>query len=416
MRFVACRLPLLALLVLPLSAAAQPGGTTGVLGFRSPPGAIAPATLQHLDVVLWQRVASVTSVPPAGQAQVEAALGAHAVRACAMDACMVQLARAAGLQKVVWGWAQPTPTGGFSLLVQVVDAATGAPRREEAGCPTCSEADMLAYFSAWDPSRTGALGIGGPPRPTPPAGAPPAAPPGPPGTPTAPTANQGTPPAAPSAGTSMAVGRLTLTTRPRVARVLLGGAEIGVTPMKDVDVPAGEHTLVLKRDGYDDFHLPVTVVAGETTTKKKVRLKAFMGKLVLRTKPAETNVSVDGKPIGKPPERGILLSPGTHAIAVQAPGYQPEQRTVVITVGKKSKLSVKLRATGGTLVVVAKPKGATVTVDGQVAGVAPLEALPLSLGSHEVRVGAQGFEESVQVVEIRRGKESRVKVKLKRAN
>ena len=141
-----------ALLALGWPGAAAAQRHTAVLGFRSAPEGLSVVTLAQLNTVLWQRIAAVTEPAPLTEQQVAATLGTAALRNCASDTCMVQLGRAAGLARIVWGWGMPTPQGGYSLIVRVVDAAAGPLGQEEAGCPSCSEADMLAYFSAWDAS------------------------------------------------------------------------------------------------------------------------------------------------------------------------------------------------------------------------------------------------------------------------
>lgn len=320
---------LIALLALPALAAAQPKPGVAVLGFRTPPGGLSAATVQHLDAVLWQRVAAVSPVPPTSEDQVEAVLGTPAVRDCADESCMWQLARATGLGKLVWGYATATPAGGFSLLVQVVDPASGPGATEDAGCPSCREAEMLAYFSGWDARR---LGLS-PAAMLVPVGV------TPPREPEKAKSNVPPPPPKPVATT----GRLTLTTKPQGAKVLLDGAELGVAPLDEAELAAG-----------------------------------------------------------------------THEVTVSLAGYETERRTVVVQVGKKSAVALKLRPSGGALAVSSKPKGAAVSIDGQVVGVTPLSDVPLSLGSHEVRLSAAGYEESVRVVKVKRGKTTKVKAKLKR--
>jgi len=57
-------------------------------------------------------------------------------------------------------------------------------------------------------------------------------------------------------------------------------------------------------------------------------------------------------------------------------------------------------AVEGTLHVETQPPGATVTVDGVVRGVSPVDVSGLAIGTHEVKIDQKGFAAEVQAVEI----------------
>jgi len=209
-------------------------------------------------------------------------------------------------------------------------------------------------------------------------------------------------------------GKLDVTTKPKGAQVVLGGHLAGVTPLKGVLVPVGEHEVTVRMEGYAPERF-VLSVAERKTTKKRLKLTPRFGQLAVTTKPAGATVQVDGQVAGKTPLGSLPLAPGTHAVVVGLDGYEREQRTAVIQAGKTAKLKLKLRATHGKLSVTSRPKGATVAVDGQVVGQTPIKALPLPLGAHEVEVTADGYAGATKVVKVKRGKTAKVKVRLKKA-
>lgn len=61
-------------------------------------------------------------------------------------------------------------------------------------------------------------------------------------------------------------GTLSVSSTPSGASVLLDGTEAGVSPVVIPGVPAGNHTVVLKKDGYVTTSRQVTVSAGQAGT------------------------------------------------------------------------------------------------------------------------------------------------------
>src|SRR5688500_1392184 len=75
-------------------------------------------------------------------------------------------------------------------------------------------------------------------------------------------------------------------------------------------------------------------------------------------------------------------------------------------------LSASNGAETGELSVVTEPAGATIFVDGKLAGSTPLNLKGLNAGEHRVRVAKTGYLEIVKVVTIGGGKPAVVKVNL----
>jgi hypothetical protein len=65
----------------------------------------------------------------------------------------------------------------------------------------------------------------------------------------------------PSAATT---GTLSVTTSPAGAYVFIDGAQRGVSPATISGLPAGDHALLLKLEGYEDLTTSVMITAGET--------------------------------------------------------------------------------------------------------------------------------------------------------
>lgn len=60
-------------------------------------------------------------------------------------------------------------------------------------------------------------------------------------------------------------GSLSVTTTPAGVSIFIDGVQRGVSPADIPGLAPGDHTLLLKLDGYADLSTPVSITAGETT-------------------------------------------------------------------------------------------------------------------------------------------------------
>ena len=72
--------------------------------------------------------------------------------------------------------------------------------------------------------------------------------------------------AVPQGDQNKSSGKLKITSDPIGAEIYLDEKNVGLTPAELVDVPVGTHTIVLKKDGFDEWTDTVTVKAGITVS------------------------------------------------------------------------------------------------------------------------------------------------------
>lgn len=99
------------------------------------------------------------------------------------------------------------------------------------------------------------------------------------------------------------------------------------------------------------------------------------------------SVIVGTAPLAEP----LRVNAGKARLEITAEGYEPYVKELELVGGDSTTLEITLqkRATGGTLVVRCEP-AATVTIDGKLAGKAPLEAA-VATGSHTVTLSHDGY-------------------------
>ena len=125
---------------------------------------------------------------------------------------------------------------------------------------------------------------------------------------------------------------------------------------KKVLLLPGDHELIVRQAGYKDFTEKVTV---EPRVLRSIPVKmvkdrsetwpTVTAQLKVDVQPDRAAVFVDDKYLGHAGELGgkfhsMLLSPGTHRIKVELPGYQTFESDVTLVAGQKSEVKTTLAA------------------------------------------------------------------------
>jgi hypothetical protein len=131
------------------------------------------------------------------------------------------------------------------------------------------------------------------------------------------------------------------------ARLFVDSTEVGALPMDALELPAGEHTVAVRRPGYADFIRRVPVAASKTA-EVAVSLTPVAGVVAVNSDVASAQVSIDGQPRGPVPLSGIVLKPGSHEIVVSREGFEPDKQRIAVKAGKDYTVTANLRPLPGT--------------------------------------------------------------------
>ena len=115
----------------------------------------------------------------------------------------------------------------------------------------------------------------------------------------------------------------------------------------------GEHTILVRQDGYQDFTEQITVLPGQQQVVHVAMAKAPTGLLPLTStveiavNPSRAAVFVDGLFVGHVAEftgwgRGMLVAPGVHKIRIALPGYQTFETDINAVAKQKVKIKTDL--------------------------------------------------------------------------
>lgn len=178
--------------------------------------------------------------------------------------------------------------------------------------------------------------------------------------------------------------------------VTVDGKDAGASPSEiAVRVNFGSHVVAAQKRGYLPFETKVDAEASGDVVVP-VELVALPAHLVVRTRHAARNVTIDGRDRGEPPWEGDV-APGQHTVTAAG-----ETKTIDVQPGESGAVELE-GETVGEVEIESEPSGAGVEVDGAPRGVTPWIA-KLPVGRHDVTVGAkdhvvQSFEVNVRADE-----------------
>lgn len=174
-------------------------------------------------------------------------------------------------------------------------------------------------------------------------------------------------------------------------RVKIDGVDVGSTPILDLSVEPGEHTISLSRDRFLPYEEAVTIEGREVRQQYTYELNPAWAVVNVSSQPAGADIYVDGEVVAQSPS-DIEILQGRRDVMVRMPGHKAWQDDLQIAAGEDFSLPlVLLEPADGLVFVRSQPANAAVTINGEYKGQTPLEvALPPDT-RHEISLFKNGF-------------------------
>ncbi len=207
-------------------------------------------------------------------------------------------------------------------------------------------------------------------------------------------------------------GRIDFDTQPASAEVFVDGVSIGTTPLKAVDVAAGEHKISFRNARYLPQELTVTIDGKRAEQAFAATLVPNWATITMASEPAGASVFVDDQEIGVTPGAFEIVA-GVHELRMKHAGFKSWRARLEVAATQDQTLAdVKLEAADGLVAIASKPPGAGVTLNGTYRGETPLE-VPVTPGTrYDVRISRAGFETAKRQVQVRPSEEQSIQVEL----
>jgi len=192
-----------------------------------------------------------------------------------------------------------------------------------------------------------------------------------------------------------------ITSVPSGIKVEYEGAAIGETPVTLKDVPAGQHSAILKRAGYVQKSIEWTIEDARPQLFK-IEMSSNVGTLRIDSKPSGANLSIDGEPRGVTPFND-RIEQGQHKIRMEKEGFAIFEQLATVNRDKTANVTATMQVLPGTLKVSSTPTGATVFLGDRQCGSTPVEVKDLQPGQYKVILEKAGHDRITSDVSIRPG-------------
>ena len=168
---------------------------------------------------------------------------------------------------------------------------------------------------------------------------------------------------------------------------MVDGKSVGSTPIT-IELPAGEHELVLMAKGFKPWRKAIAVKANQLCKLEIVQLQPADGILTVRTNPSGANVMVGSSFAGRTPlELKLTAKPAFNPY--YKVGYEETDRQVNITSEKSETLTIALKPKLGIINFVVDPPGGQILVDGKSMGTVPRQMELLAV-EHQIEIKKNG--------------------------
>jgi len=207
-------------------------------------------------------------------------------------------------------------------------------------------------------------------------------------------------------------GRLTVDSQPAGARVLIDGEFVADTPVKDLPVEAGEHSLEIQAPRYLPLQQSLTVTGREIQQQLKLVLEPAWADISIDSMPQGATILVAGEVAGTTPAVLEILR-GEQEISLQKEAFSSWQKILDVIPGAPQNLgTITLDAAAGVVELSSLPIGANVTVDGEFQGQTPL-TLEITPGrTHRLAVFKAGYKRHASSLQMAAGDRASRTVKL----
>jgi len=186
------------------------------------------------------------------------------------------------------------------------------------------------------------------------------------------------------------MGAISFSSEPSGATIYLNGNRSGTTPQVVQNLTTGQHSIVVRKNGYRDFRANVSVKADEVELVN-AKLQPLVGKANILVKPFGS-IYIDGSLHKRNYQfrYETELGAGRHVIQAVHPSFGSWQKEINIEPNKEESITIDFTRTVD-FTVAAKPVWGTIYVDDVPKGETP-KVITVRIGQHTIDVRRNGYE------------------------
>ncbi len=196
------------------------------------------------------------------------------------------------------------------------------------------------------------------------------------------------------------------------ANVFLDGLNIGVTPLAQIQVAAGIHTLRVEAPRFQPLQQDLDIHGMQKAQTINLSLLPDWADVSLDSDPPGAEILLDGVAVATTPA-SVQVMAGAHEIQLSLAGHNSWSAQLDVIANQPVTLdTVKLTKADGLVQLRSNPAGARVTVEGRYRGQTPLD-LALAPGkSYSLRLGKTGYQTVTRTVQVVSGQGQRLEIDL----
>jgi len=199
----------------------------------------------------------------------------------------------------------------------------------------------------------------------------------------------------------------------REASVTIDGQVVGQTPLKDIEVPAGEHTLEVTAPRYQVYSDLLNLSGGGKRLDLSAELLPAWSEVSIDSTPPGATISVSGEERGQTPATLEILQ-GRHDILLTLPGYKAWRTRLEVPANDTVSVPrAELEAAEGRLRVTTRPGNANILVDKQFAGRSELELYLAPGKNYQIEAFKAGYHNASKSVTIVSGQQQTLNLTLR---
>ncbi len=197
---------------------------------------------------------------------------------------------------------------------------------------------------------------------------------------------------------------------PAGARLSVDGEDLGQTPL-ELELLAGEHQLVFRKDRFSPLEVKLEVAAGQILTPPLYQLTPAPASLVISSDPPGATVTADGTFKGQTPLTIAVKADVEHEIRLTSAGYLPQSRKLKLGPEAKRDIAFRLEPQYGVVFISATPVDANLYIDGKKQKLAT-GRFRLTTRAHTFELRAKGYQNVTRKMTPQSSYSQRLEIKL----
>ncbi|MBI5818821.1 MAG: PEGA domain-containing protein [Verrucomicrobia bacterium] len=199
---------------------------------------------------------------------------------------------------------------------------------------------------------------------------------------------------------------------PSDAEVLVDNVFRGKTPVLMTDLPAGQHRIVIKKDGYE-FKETVLNIRTESDRQPKLislELRSLLTAIKVISTPEKAKVYLDGSYVGESPQSIQNVLAGKHQVRVELDGYELFEQEADVKSMTEFTVDAPLKEKFARIKVDTDPTGGEVFLNNEARGKAPVSLEKLQEKEYTIRITKHGFDPVERKVMLKKGADLDLKI------